>query len=51
MLVLNLNAPAIFSFLKTSPDIFRHFWMCETPQLAFQHLEGGRGKLLEPPLG
>ena len=49
MLLSNLNAPAIFGFFKTNPDIFRHLWMRETPQLPFQVLEGRRGKLLERP--
>ena len=49
MLVSNLDALAVFRFLETSPDIFRHFWMRETPHLSFQGFKGGWGKLLERP--
>ena len=49
MLVSNLDAPAIFGFLETNPDILRHFWMRATPKLPFQRLERGRRKLLERP--
>jgi len=35
MPVSNLNAPVIFA---TSPDIARHFWMRETPQLPLRRL-------------
>jgi hypothetical protein len=41
MFVTHLDAPAIFRFLKTSPDILRHFWVRETPQLPFQRPHGG----------
>jgi hypothetical protein len=41
MPVSNRNAPAIFGFFATSPDIARPFRMREPPQLPFQRVEDG----------
>jgi hypothetical protein len=46
VLIADFDALAFFSFLETSPYIFRHFRMRDSPQMAFERLDGRGGKLL-----